>query len=157
MTISVHHLASAALITGIALGACKSLGTPADQESADTVWQAISGRQQWAQFEGHEGLQPGKSPHGKFIRTFVNPVGAEHPEAPGYGSILVKENYSQEDLAKLDSLTVMERVEGYDPDNGDWFWARYTPAGELTHSGKVESCANCHFDAGGDDFVFLND
>ena len=160
MPVSIHRLggvALAALVGGLALTTCKSLGTPEDQQSADTLWQAMSGHDQWSHFEGHEGLQPGKGPHGKFVRTFVNPIGAEHPDAPGYGSVIVKENYSSENLASLESLTVMQRVEGYDPDNDDWFWARYTPSGKLTDSGKVESCSNCHFDAGGDDFVFLND
>ena len=151
------QLALAVLISGVAVAACKSLGTPADQENADSLWQAMSGHEQWAPFEGHEGLQPGVSPHGKFVRVFVNPIGADTQEAPAYGTIIVKENYSSEDLTSLESLTIMQRSEGYDPDNDDWFWARYTPAGELTHSGKVESCSNCHFDAGGDDFVFLND
>jgi hypothetical protein len=57
----------------------------------------------------------------------------------------------------LDSYTVMERVEGDEPENGDWFWARYSTDGTLTHSGQVGMCADCHFDADGDDFVFLND
>ena len=102
-------------------------------------------------------MQPGKSPHGKFVRTFVNPIGAANPAAPGFGTVIVKENYPRDDPASLAALTVMQRIEGYDPENQDWFWARYTPAGELTHSGKVTSCADCHFDADGEDFVFLND
>ncbi len=160
MTASTRRLvdiALATLIGGVVATACKSLGTPEDQQEADGLWDVMSGHERWGQFEGHEGLQPSKGPHAKFVRTFVNSVAAEHPAAPDFGSVIVKENYAARDLTSLHSLTVMQRIEGYDPDNGDWFWARYTPSGELTHSGKVESCSDCHFDAGGEDFVFLND
>ena len=150
-------LLGAPLLGALAISACKSLGTPEDQREAGSLWDTLSGYTQWASFAGHEGIQPGKSPHGRFVRSFLNPVGAKNPASPGYGSIIVKENYASEDPTSLVSLTVMQRIEGYDPESEDWFWARYTAEGEPTHLGKVGMCANCHFDAGGDDFVFLND
>lgn len=153
-----HCLAlSSAVLGAIAIASCASLGTPEDQQEAGTLLDKMSGYDQWAHFAGHEGIKRGNSPHGKFVRTFVNPEGAKNPSAPGYGSIIVKENYSSDDPASLGAMTVMQRIEGYDPDNGDWFWARYDKKRKLTHSGKVAFCADCHFDAGGDDFVFLND
>ena len=154
MSTPARCLFLAALLTTWVISACGSPGTPEDQTSAGTLWDAMNGYEQWDQFAGHEGMQPGKSPHGKFVRTFVKAADAS---APGYGSIIVKENYSSEDPSSLGGLTVMQRIEGYDAENEDWFWARYTPKGKLTHSGKVSSCADCHFDAGGDDYVFLND
>ena len=157
MMIPHRTLLSTALLAALGAAACKSLGTPEDQQEAVSLWDTLSGHEQWGHFDGHDGLQPGKSPHGKFVRTFVNETGAENPAAPSFGSIIVKENYSKDDLSTLVALTVMQRIEGYDPENGDWFWARYTPDGDLTHSGKVAMCADCHFDADGDDFVFLND
>jgi len=145
------------LSAGLFAAACASLGTPEDQASATTMWDEIQGHASWAQFPGHAGMQKGKSPHGKFVSTYINAVTASNTASPPSRSVIVKENFRQEDRATLDSLTVMKKVEGYDPENGDWFWARYTPEGELTHSGKVAMCFDCHFDAAGDDFVFLND
>ena len=150
-------LSTFALLIAVSITACKSLGTPQDQKEAGGLWDSLSGYEQWDQFAGHEGLEPSKGAHGKFVRTFLNSVGATNPAAPGFGSIIVKENFGKKDLESLESLTVMQRVEGYDIENNDWFWARFTPSGEQTHSGKVAMCADCHFDAGGDDFVFLND
>jgi cytochrome P460 len=151
-------LLAASLLGLLTFAACKSLGTPEDQTEAGSLWAKMSDYRSWAHFEGHEGIQRSKSKmHGKFVRTFVNGTGATNPSAPGYGTIIVKENFSKDDAETLMSMTVMQRIEGYDPENEDWFWARFTPGGELTHAGKVGMCSDCHFDAGGDDFVFLND
>ncbi len=137
--------------------ACKSLGTPEDQERAASLQAAISGHEQWGSFLDYEGWQKGRSPHGKYIRTFINSVAEASPGDLPNGSIIVKENFSKQDESTLTALTVMQRIKDFDPENGDWFWARYSPSGELTHSGSVSMCINCHTNAGGDDLVFLND
>ncbi len=153
----LRTLALASALLAFTLAACKSLGSAEDQVEAGTLWESMNGYQSWGQFEGHEGLNKGASPHGKYVRTFVNGIGATAPSTPAYGTIIVKENFGKNDLSKLEGITVMQRIEGYDPANDDWFWARYTPTGSLTHSGQVAFCSDCHFDADGDDFVFLND
>ncbi len=146
------------MLAGSALAvACKSLGTPEDQDRAASLQTAISGYQQWGSFPDYEGWQKGKSPHGKYIRTFINSVAEVSPEDLPNGSIIVKANFSKQDESTLSALTVMQRIKDFDPENGDWFWARYSPSGELTHSGSVSMCIDCHTNAGGDDLVFLND
>ena len=140
------------------LAACASLGSEQDQSMAGVLRREMQGYQEWAQFAGFPGIQESKSrAHGKFVATYINSIAAQDPAGVPFGSILVKENFSANDRATLESTTVMQRIEGYDPDNHDWFWARFTAGGELTHSGQVAMCADCHFDAGDDDFVFLND
>lgn len=141
----------------LTMAACACLGTPEDQASASSLWDQIEGHRNWGFFDDHVGLQKGESPHGKFIARYINGVAQSDQDSPPYGSIIVKENYTARDTAILDSYTVMKRIEGYDAENGDWFWARYDKKGNLTHSGKVAMCFDCHFDADGDDFVFLND
>lgn len=153
----IRNFTLAALVGISALTACTSLGTEEDQAEAGSLWQLMAGYQDWSYFDGHEGLMKGASPHGKYVRSFINAPGAANQSTPAYGTIIVKENYSKNDLSSLAGLTVMQRIEGYDEENDDWFWARYTPRGKLTHSGKVAFCSDCHFDADGDDFVFLND
>lgn len=66
--------------------------------------------------------------------------------------------------ANLAAITVMyQREAGYDSDNNDWFWAMYTPAGEIAMmgdmpaAGRPEGCIGCHANAPGDDYVFLHD
>ena len=139
------------------IAACASLGTEEDQSTAGVLRTEMEGYQQWAQFEGYPGIQKSKSKvHGKYVATYINAIAARNPTDLAFGSIIVKANYAKKDVSTLKSTTVMKRIEGYDPENGDWFWARYAADGELTHSGKVSMCLDCHFDAD-DDFVFLND
>lgn len=53
-----------------------------------------------------------------------------------YKSILVKENYGK-DKEKLMAVTPMYKSEGFNPDAGDWFWAKYGNDGNAMASGKV--------------------
>ena len=58
---------------------------------------------------------------------------------------------------------------GYDPDNKDWFWAKYLPDGSLDKNpagmqlagmvakGKPAGCIACHTAAPGGDMVFTSD
>jgi hypothetical protein len=141
----------------ILFSACASLGTPEDQDQGAVLWGEMDGYEAWASFAGHEGMELGLGPHGKFVTTTINDVAAADPAALAPGSIVVKGNYATEDPSSLEALTVMKIIPGYDPENGDWYWARYTPKGEMTHAGKVSMCIDCHFDADGEDFIFLND
>jgi hypothetical protein len=59
------------------------------------------------------------------------------------GAIIVKENYG-ENKEKLMAVTPMYKKKGYNPDAGDWFWAKYGPKGKVMTAGKVEGCINCH-------------
>ncbi|MFT7678232.1 MAG: hypothetical protein ACI8QC_002218 [Planctomycetota bacterium] len=152
-----HTKLLAAALAFAAVSACASLGTPEDQSAGASLWREIADHQEWGQFEKHPGRQRGKRPHGTFVASYINDIAAGDQTNPPMGSVIVKESYSSEGQALPNNLTVMKRIEGYDPDNGDWFWARFDADGALTHSGKVGMCADCHFDAGNDDFVFLND
>ncbi|MCZ6603988.1 MAG: hypothetical protein O7A03_02455 [Alphaproteobacteria bacterium] len=94
------------------------------------------------------------------------------------GRLIIKNNFlgdgiTSEQVAAdpgtyLDSVTVMfKRAAGYDPEDGDWFWAKYAtdgavmtnPAG-IALAGRVAKgadagCIACHAGAPGGDFVFL--
>lgn len=68
------------------------------------------------------------------------------------GAIIVKENFGTE--RTLAAVTPMYRVADYNPDGGDWFWAKYGDEGKVESSGKVQSCIECHSGADGDDWLF---
>jgi hypothetical protein len=38
----------------------------------------------------------------------------------------------------------MKKVEGFDPDHNDWFWASFDTNGDVNKAGSVSSCYNCH-------------
>ena len=54
----------------------------------------------------------------------------------------------------LGAVTVMYRVKGYDPEAGDWFWAKYKADGSIEKEGKVAGCIGCHTASIGNDWIF---
>lgn len=121
----------------------------AESVSAALLWNRIMVETNFRKYDywpGHEGVQPGNSPHGKLHRVFINKtlrdaLPAMSKLAPA-GSIIVKENMSGD--KELLSISVMAKIEGYDSANGDWFWAMYQPDGKALASGKLEMCISCH-------------
>ncbi len=112
--------------------------------------------QQWALFPGKGKFYKGKHPHGALLTTYVNDIAlASIKDRSGTlanGSIIVKENYMPD--KKLGAVTVMYRVKGYDPNGGDWFWAKYKADGSVAKEGKVNGCINCHAAVINNDWVF---
>lgn len=109
----------------------------------------------YGQWPGHEGKQPGQSPHGVTHRVFANNrlfSALPTDEAPE-GTLLVKENYNAAD--ELIDLTVMAKVKGFDPENGDWFWAAYGPDGSVKAEGSPAMCLSCHSGMKGNDYVIV--
>jgi hypothetical protein len=148
-----------AIFAFFALAACASLGTPADQEHVSDLWQRMQGYTSWSQLEGWEGVVVSiDGTHGDFVQVWMNDVAAADPKNLPVGSIVVKEGYRDEAGQKLNAITVMERrAAGYDPEHGDWFWGRFEKDGTPTHAGGASLCIDCHDEAGGDDYSFLND
>jgi hypothetical protein len=64
---------------------------------------------------------------------------------------------------------MVQREQGYDADNNDWYWVKYGPDGsiamndmEVAMAGRVAKgmpmgCIACHANAGGGDYLFAND
>lgn len=152
------------------------MGNPPDVADARALWRAL----QSAQLVGPEArrVQPytGVHPHGAILETLHQTVSVNGHT----GLAIVKRNYGGEDVSidnvarnratYLKAVTVMyKRESGYDPDNQNWFWAKYTPGGGLhvkeakgmkiklagrVAKGKPEGCISCHRAAGGGDYVY---
>ena len=105
----------------------------------------------WTDFSEH--LTSGE-PHGNVVRIFVNDVAQEAAAADGFddtlpaGSIIVKENYMGTDPAdpgQLAALTIMNKVEGFNPDANDWYWVKAAGDGSaIDLEGAVGGCIGCH-------------
>ena len=117
----------------------------------------------------------GVHPHGAVLTTATSSV-----EVNGHsGKVIVKKNYGGEgvsvdavakDPAKyLKAVTVMfQREDGYDAENQNWFWAKFTANGGLHKNdkgmmlagriakGKPEGCIACHTAAPGGDMIYTN-
>jgi len=95
------------------------------------------------------------------------------------GLAIVKRNYGGEGVSEqnvannpskyLKALTVMYKRKGYDADNQDWFWAKFSPDGSLQSNpkgmklagrvakGMPKGCIACHSAAPGGDMIFTRD
>ncbi len=132
----------------------------ASEISAARLWERMTQETDFRRYDywpEHDGLRLGQSPHGAFHRIFVNdallssiPVGDGRAPA---GTIIVKDNYDIDE--RPGNLTVMAKVPGYDPENGDWFWAVYSQDGEVIAEGSLMGCITCHAGAASNDFVIV--
>ncbi|WP_440996826.1 cytochrome P460 family protein [Arhodomonas sp. SL1] len=117
----------------------------------------------------------GQHPHGAVLDTVDTTLEIDGNR----GTVIVKRNYGGDGVSEsavaddpgqwLQSVTVMYRRDGYDPDNQDWFWAKYQPDGSLERNpkdmplagrvakGADQGCIACHTAAPGEDYVFNND
>lgn len=69
------------------------------------------------------------------------------------GAILLKEHLDGDGMPV--GMTVMVKAAaGYDPDFGDWWWARANLDGSLEETGKVDFCHTCHEPRADTDFAY---
>lgn len=108
---------------------------------------------------GKEAFYPGTQPHGALLTTYVNETALTDIQAKkgtlSAGSIIVKENYMPD--KKLAAVTVIYKVEGYNPNANDWFWAKYAPDGKIEAEGKVAGCIGCHGQKKDNDYLFTGE
>lgn len=143
-------------VTGLALAKKHKLPPP----KAKALWEWVTETdpyQGWGYWPGHVGLYSGQSPHGAYLKFYANSIALkavrEGKNTLPHGSILMKLNYA-EDKKTLMALTPMYKYDGYNPEAGDWFWAKYKPNGEALASGKVQSCIDCHRVKKDNDWIF---
>ncbi len=113
----------------------------------------------------------GNEPHGAIQQVLDGKVTV----AKRSGRVIVKVNHMAKDIKSvyaepnkaIGAYTVMfKKPAGYDPENKDWFWAKYRPDGEIDSdkgmllAGRVakgmdQGCIACHRAIGGDDLEIL--
>ncbi|MBL4885115.1 MAG: cytochrome P460 family protein [Planctomycetaceae bacterium] len=142
-------------------------GTVASYESKLWDWLHRVEYHNWAPGPGQStDVYPGQSPHGAYLKTYLNRTAAGNASTLPHGSIIVKENFGP-DGKTLMAVTVMYRAKDYNPAANDWYWVKYTADGNVAMtppekgnmpiSGKFASCIECHSSAEGNDFSFIND
>ena len=143
-------------------------GNTADTTYAEILWQDFN---KYNLNSAPATLYVGGPPHGKVREVLEGNINGRR--------VIVKRNYGgegvsveavKENRAKyLKAITVMAKQEaGYDPDNHNWFWAKYKPDGQLHKNpkgmllagrvakGMDKGCIACHKSASGSDMVFVH-
>lgn len=132
-----------------------ALGCASDEAEAEALWTEIQGYEGWAQLEAWAGVKAScDGTHGPYVQIWHDDGAATlvedgEPVAPD-GATVVKEAYD-DDAGTIRSVSVMQKREGYDPGNGDWFWAMYGADGSVSQAGSLSGCYGCH--EGGADYV----
>jgi hypothetical protein len=155
------------LVLGLAIvvfamtGPATAQGMFPDPNDPAAVWEYISKDSPYTEWgtwpqEEFKGFLPSGAPHTKVVRIFVNDVAlgvaAKFPGEMPANSIIVKENFMGETLdspGELGAITIMYKVPGYNPEGGDWFWAKYKPDGTAEAAGKPAGCIGCHLGIAG--------
>ena len=165
---------------GLFAVACVSVAAPFGGENdtayASKLWQQMAASNLVGEYAFYSTPYKGALPHGDYLDTID-----AHLSVDGHqGRLLLQRNYTGSGLSKamvanepekyLETVTVMyKREKGYDKENQNWFWVKYSPTGEvlknpedMAMAGRVakgtrEGCIACHTAAPGGDMVFNND
>jgi hypothetical protein len=154
----------------LAVGAC----APAEQEQAEdtpsmqatmpdttaaSLWAHLTDASytaDWPLWPGKGELYPGTEPHGMLLTTYVNgPALDALTNKTGTmpaGAIVVKENYMPDSM--LAAVTIMYKVDGYNPDFGNWFFVKRLADGTVEAQGRVGGCQGCHAQQADNDYLF---
>ena len=129
------------------------------QQDAAELYTQITGDddyQQWELMPGTTEMEPGTGVHGNLVTVYVSDEAfaavEDNAETMPNGSIILKEGYSSD--GELQEILLMQKIDGFDPEHNDWFWAAYSPDGEVAVEGQVEACQDCHSGAQDTDYVF---
>lgn len=142
--------------------ACASTTPELPDTTGTAVWsylQEIDYAGEWNLWPGKGEKYQGGEPHGALFTTYLNPraLDALRDKAGSMpnGAIIVKENYTAD--GTFDLVTLMYKVEEYNPDNNDWFWAKVKANGEVDAEGRVQGCQACHGARRDNDFVMTGE
>lgn len=131
-----------------------------DEISGTRLWERINSDSDYSKYSfwpGHEGINPGQAPHGVYHQIFINgdlldALPVENKVAP-MGTIIVKENMDRDE--EVQKITVMAKVDGYNNEGGNWFWAAYSPDGEVLAEGTPQGCVSCHTGMKSNDYIIV--
>ncbi len=148
-------------------------GGTADVDFANKAWEQLNDYEDWKmQSDYYEG----QSPHGDVVKVYYSMITVD--DEPYH--VIAKDNFVGDGLAAeqvaenpdeyFASATIMiQREEGYDPPNDDWFWVKYDADGAVMENpngtalagrvakGSGQGCIACHANARDNDYLFSND
>lgn len=109
----------------------------------------------WEKWPGKGEMYEGTEPHGAYLTVYVNDIAflsIKKSKGMDNNSIILKENYTSD--KKLSQITVMYKVKGFNPEDGDWFWAKYDSNFDIIGEGKLKACIGCHGQVKSNDYIY---
>lgn len=142
----------------LSFGHAAAQGEMMDMPAAEVeaVWEYITETNPYTEWgtwpdESFEGYLPSGTPHTKVVKIYVNEtalsVADKFPGEMPEGSIIVKDNFTGDSVdspGELGAVTVMYKVDGFNPDGNDWWWGKIQPDGTVDAAGTPAGCIGCH-------------
>ncbi|WP_292487568.1 plastocyanin/azurin family copper-binding protein [Methanohalobium sp.] len=132
-----------------------ALPQPDGQELHNYITE-VNNYKDWRLWPGTSRFSNGSEPHGSLVTVYVSDEAYSSIEnktgVMSNGSIIVKEDYNSD--RELQGLSVMYKVEGFDENHNDWFWAFYGPNESINAEGQVEACYDCHGIEENNDYLY---
>lgn len=173
---SLSIAVAAVALTGASHSETSPFGDPDSVSYAGKLWKELDRKHLVGAGATLGKHYQGVHPHGMVLDTIEGRLKVKGHK----GHVIVKRNYGGDGVSTanvandpdqyLQAVTVMfRRKPGYDPENKDWFWAKYTPTGEIMKNpkgmqlagrvakGESKGCIACHKSAPGGDMVYLHD
>lgn len=105
----------------------------------------------------NQDLRSSQAHGGIWVKTYLDAATDKAFQAKSYpfpdGATAVKEGHPSADGA-VEKLFVMRKIKGYDPANGDWFYAMTDAKGQVQQKGKLQMCISCHSNAKAKDYLY---
>jgi hypothetical protein len=141
------------------LASAQSVNSTGECNEEDAM--TFEGWSEWAQVtqkpivsEGHNNNWVGIYVDELAKDTYLS-AGAPYPEC----AKIVKPIYFDAEGKSVRKLTIMVKMKpGYDPDNGDWWYAHSDASGtQIGRHGRLHGCIPCHKQAAETDYLFSKD
>ncbi len=147
-------------IVSVAAAACGSDEPDLPAANAAEVWdflQAANYQTDWELWPGTTERFVGQEPHGALHTVYANQVSLDAVDSKAgvlpNGAFVIKDNFTPEGV--YDVTTIMYKVDGFDPEHNDWFWAMISAAGEVRAEGRIEGCTACHGAQAANDYIWI--
>jgi len=149
------------LLIATAVGAVEANVEPTANRCDAAGGMTFEAWKEWTQVTPKPVISKGHS--GNWVGIYVDELardtylraGTPFPEC----AKIVKPIYNDAEGQSVRKLTIMVKMPpGYDPENGDWWYASYDATGtKATEQGRLHGCIFCHKQASETDYVFAKD
>lgn len=138
-----------------------AIAEPIGKRCSDESKMTFENWREWAQVTpkpmrsaGHNGNWVGIYVDDQAKDTYLN-ARAPYPVC----ATIIKPIYFDAEGSSVRKLTIMVKMRpGYDPDNGDWWYAHADPSGSIIQDhGRLDGCIPCHKQAAKTDYLFSNE
>jgi len=126
-------------------------GGDEDVAYAEAMWDEIAEYRSWGQLDGWSStaVESGSHTGAPWVVAYYDDALVSwnlSGDAPDGGTAVKEQWDTLEDSTTAEPAlwTAMRKRAGYDPDNGDWFYAWYDGDGSVHSAGMVTLCQGCH-------------